>query len=90
MMTSTGRQEQDFRYLANKIKYCGINRIICGADRELALKMGLESIYPIECVSPMKTNNNIKLRCINHVKDDMLAAQVPRTRKSDYHRHSWA
>ena len=72
MMTSTGRQEQDYRYLANQLKACGINRLIYGTDGELALEMGFESTYPIECVAPKE--RNIKLRCFNHVKDDMLAA----------------
>ena len=71
MMTSTGRQEQDYRYLATQLKSCGIKHLIYGTDGELALEMGLESVYPIECVKP--SEKSIKLRCFNHVKDDMLA-----------------
>lgn len=71
MMTSTGRTEQDYRYLAYQMKSCGITNLIYGTDGELALEKGFEAIYPIENLE--KDHLNIKLRCFNHVKDDMLA-----------------
>ena len=69
-MTSTSRTEQDYRYLAHQIKSCGITNMIYGTDGELALEKGFEAIYPIE--TQEKDPPNIKLRCFNHVKDDLL------------------
>ena len=48
MMTSTGRQEHDYRYLAHQHKLCGITNLIYGTDGEIALEMGFERIFPIE------------------------------------------
>jgi hypothetical protein len=71
MSTSTGRQKEDYMYLANQLKANGIDKLIYGTDGELALELGMESIYPIEGVAQSK--KSIKLRCFNHVKDDLLA-----------------
>lgn len=70
MMTSTGRQEHDYRNLANQLKLCGITNLIYGTDGEIALEMGFERIFPIE--SKDQNQKNIKLRCFNHMKDDIL------------------
>ena len=43
MMTSTGRQEQDYRYLANQLKPCGIYHLSYGTDGALTPQMGFES-----------------------------------------------
>lgn len=72
MMTSTGRQEHDYMYLANQLKTCGINRLVYGTDGEFALEKGFEGVFPIECIGVKE--KNIKLRCFNHVKDDMMNA----------------
>lgn len=69
MSTSTGRQKEDYMYLAGQLKANGIEKMIYGTDGELALELGMEAIYPIEGVK--QSNQSIKLRCFNHVKDDL-------------------
>lgn len=71
MMTSTGRQTHDYMYMASQLKSRGISTLIYGTDGELALERGMEAIFPIEGIEPSK--RSVKLRCFNHVKDDMLA-----------------
>lgn len=70
MMTSTGRKEADYNYLANQMKSSGIKNLVYGTDGELALEKGFEAVYPIETLN--SCDKNIKLRCFNHVKDDIL------------------
>lgn len=69
MSTSTGRQKEDYMYLASQLKSNGIEKLIYGTDGELALELGLEAVFPIEAV-PLSIRS-IKLRCFNHVKEDM-------------------
>lgn len=52
-------------YLASQLKSNGIEKLIYGKDRELALELGFEAVFPIEDV-PLSIRS-IKLRCFNHV-----------------------
>lgn len=56
-------------YLASQLKSNGIEKLIYGKDGELALELGFEAVFPIEDV-PLSIRS-IKLRCFNHVKEDM-------------------
>lgn len=56
-------------YLASQLKSNGIEKLINGTDGELALELGFEAVFPIEDV-PLSIRS-IKLRCFNHVKEDM-------------------
>lgn len=69
MATRTGRQKEDYMYLASQLKSNGIEKLIYGTDGELPLELGFEAVFPIEDV-PLSIRS-IKLRCFNHVKEDM-------------------
>ena len=65
IMTSTGRQSNDYMYLASQLQKHGIDHLIYGTDGEYALENGMETVFPID------QKKNIKLRCFNHVHDDL-------------------
>lgn len=69
MMTSTGRQVEDYMYLANQLRSRGVTNLIYGTDGEYALEQGMEAVFPIEGITPEK--RSIKLRCFNHLSGNL-------------------
>ena len=62
MATSSSRTTEDYEYLATNLCKRGIKTLTYGTDDE-----GFENVYPID-----GNQASIHLRCLNHVKRDML------------------
>ena len=66
VMTSQGKSIHDYNYLAQNLQKMGVKQLIYGTDGERALEQALENHFPVE------GEQNIYLRCFQHLKDDFL------------------